>query len=178
MSAAKTKGMPRSETVTVRLDQRLRYLAELAARKQRRTLSSFIEWAIEDSLSRIELVHGEEKATLADLAWPLWDVDEVERFTRLAIRYPELLTHSEQVLWKAIREHGGFWEGRRGPSGKWVWQTDENSLLVEKLKEYWPALIRYVDTDPSMLRYVFSEWHPPDEEPAKESKEPSEPDRF
>jgi hypothetical protein len=38
--------LSRSETVTVRLDPKLRYLAELAARLHRRTLSSYIEWAI------------------------------------------------------------------------------------------------------------------------------------
>ena len=41
----------RSEVVTVRLDPKLKYLAELAARKHRRPLSSFIEWAVEQSLS-------------------------------------------------------------------------------------------------------------------------------
>ena len=40
----------KSEVVTVRLDPKLKYVAELAARRQRRTLSSYIEWAIEDSL--------------------------------------------------------------------------------------------------------------------------------
>ena len=56
--ADKRKGgskLARSETVTVRLDPKLRYLAELAARKQRRSLSSYIEWAVEDSLSRVPL---------------------------------------------------------------------------------------------------------------------------
>ena len=38
--------LSRSETVTVRLDPKLRYLAELAARLHRRTLSSYVEWAI------------------------------------------------------------------------------------------------------------------------------------
>src|SRR6516165_4850387 len=45
----------RSETVTVRLDPKLRYLGEIAARKQRRTVSSFIEWAIEDVLRRVSI---------------------------------------------------------------------------------------------------------------------------
>lgn len=38
--------MTRSETVTMRLTPKLRYLAELAARKHRRTLSSYIEWVL------------------------------------------------------------------------------------------------------------------------------------
>jgi predicted HicB family RNase H-like nuclease len=42
----------RSEVVTVRLEPKLKYLAELAARKQRRSLSSYVEWAIKQSLSQ------------------------------------------------------------------------------------------------------------------------------
>ena len=45
----------KSEVVTVRLDPKLKYLAELAARKHRRPLSSYIEWAVEQSLSRVWL---------------------------------------------------------------------------------------------------------------------------
>src|ERR1700674_1192834 len=101
MARAKSGGggrLTRSETVTVRLDPKLRYLAELAALKHRRTLSSFIEWAIEDTLHRVKLREGDERdgnsgTTVADDAEGLWDVDDAERFARLAFRYPELLTH-------------------------------------------------------------------------------------
>ncbi|MEC4747460.1 hypothetical protein [Methylomicrobium sp. Wu6] len=101
--------LSRSETVTVRLDPKLRYLAELAARKQRRTLSSFIEWAIEDSLNRVEIYHGsgyngDPSLTVHDEINTLWDVDEADRFCKLAMSYPELLTHEEQRLWKLIKE--------------------------------------------------------------------------
>lgn len=51
----------RSETVTVRLKPKTKYLAELAARKQRRTLSSFIECAAADSLNRVFLGDDELK---------------------------------------------------------------------------------------------------------------------
>lgn len=101
--------LSRSETVTVRLDPKLRYLAELAARKQRRTLSSFIEWAIEDSLNTVEIYHGsgyngDHSRKVYDEINTLWDVDEADRFCKLAISYPELLTHEEQRLWKLIKE--------------------------------------------------------------------------
>lgn len=43
----------RSETVTVRLDPRLNYLAELAGRAQRRTKSSFIEWAVQQAIKEM-----------------------------------------------------------------------------------------------------------------------------
>src|SRR3984893_10930000 len=97
--------LARSETVTVRLDPKLRYLAELAARKQRRTLSSFIEWAIEESLKSIHLSEDEYSTSAASVAAELWDVDEPDRFAKLALRYPDMLTHDEQILWKLVREN-------------------------------------------------------------------------
>lgn len=92
--------LARTETVTVRLDGKLRYLAELAARKQRRTLSSFIEWAVQDSLERVILraaTADEPAKTVASQAAHLWDVDDVARFVKLATDYPELLTYEEQL---------------------------------------------------------------------------------
>lgn len=93
--------LARTQTVTVRFDPKLRYLAELAARKQRRTVSSFIEWAVEESLKNIITVEF-DNLSLAEEAETLWDVDDAERFARLAISHSELLTHDEQILWKVI----------------------------------------------------------------------------
>jgi len=93
---------PKSEIVTVRLDPKLRFIAELAARMQRRTLSSFIEWAIETAL---EGYRPEEKMpTARETGDLIWDVDDADRFVKLAVHGSSLLTHSEQVLWKAIQE--------------------------------------------------------------------------
>jgi hypothetical protein len=100
--------LSRSETVTVRLDPKLRYLAELASRKQRRTLSSYIEWAIEKSLESVVLEVSHEQhqpgQTLANESVALWDVGESERFVKLAISYPDLLTHEEQERWKMLSD--------------------------------------------------------------------------
>src|SRR5919201_1551935 len=86
----------RSETVTNRLDPKLRYLTELAARTQRRTVSSFIEWAIERALDHIPLREHRSgsdarEVTLGEEAEKLWDVDEADRLARLGLYYPELL---------------------------------------------------------------------------------------
>lgn len=137
--------LSRSETVTVRLDPKLRYLAELAARKQRRTLSSYIEWAIEESLNRVvidedKIFGGQNTATVADVATSLWDVDDPDRFVKLAIRYPDMLTHEEQTLWKLVRENGYLWKGRYDKnSGDWTWAIDLDRLIIERLRERWEA---------------------------------------
>ena len=130
--------LTRTETVTVRLDPKLRYLADLAARKHRRTLSSYIEWAIEDSLKNTVLDPVAE-ASVAHEAATLWDVDEADRFVKLALRYPELMTHEEQVRWKLIRECGLLWRGSfTGRDDTWRWDLEEEDLLFDRLRLYWP----------------------------------------
>ena len=90
----------RTETVTVRLDPRLRYLAELAARRQHATLSGFLEWAIRDALREVALGKGQDALPLQEEGDALWDADASTRRTRLAQRYPALLSYDEQVWWK------------------------------------------------------------------------------
>lgn len=108
-SDSPTRKLPKTEITTIRLDPKLKYMAELAARKQRRTLSSYIEWAVDQSLRSVTLEEGqnyEDRVSVADAIDRLWDVDESERFVRLAIRYPDLLTHEEQELWKMLSDSG------------------------------------------------------------------------
>jgi len=84
---------------------KLRYLTELAARGQRRTVSNYIECAIERAL-KDTMIEGREGAVwnVANEADLLWDVDEEERFVTLAQHYPELLTYDEQVRWKRMQQ--------------------------------------------------------------------------
>ena len=128
---ASKKEARRSEIVTIRLDPKLRYLAELAARRQRRTLSSFIEWGVSNSLSAVAI--DETGKTVADRGDFLWDVDEADRFVRLALNYESLLTHDEQVLWKAIKETKSLWIGEG--DGEPVYR--ESSLNRRELRTHW-----------------------------------------
>jgi hypothetical protein len=137
------RGKIRSETVTVRLDQKLRYLAELGARKQRRTLSSYIEWAIEVSLERVVLDEGSgwgnsPTTSVSDVAAKLWDVEEADRFAKLAFQYPDLLTHHEQIAWKVLRENGWFWRGHY--EDEWTWKADSQSLIWDRFRAQWLAI--------------------------------------
>lgn len=134
----------RSETVTVRLEPKLRCFAELAARKQRRTLSSFIEWVIQEELERIYLKEPSgrdtEGITVAAAMRRLWDVEEETRFIKLGIYFPDLMTHEEQIVWKLIRENGALWHGTYyGSKNEWIWTVDEDSLDFELLRQHWPT---------------------------------------
>ena len=141
--------LSRSETVTVRLDPKLRYLAELAARLHRRTLSSYIEWAIEGSLDnnvlKVDPSDG-RGPSIKDEAEYLWDVDDADRFAKLALRYPHLLTHEEQVRWKLIRENGYLWKGSyAGRLKEWTWTIDENSFVFQRLRDNWAVFCHVAD---------------------------------
>jgi hypothetical protein len=135
----------RSETVTVRFDPRLNYLTELAARSQRRTKSSFIEWAVESALKSVTVPSSGDFAgqdrSIDELAVWLWDVDEADRLVSLAFRAPILMTHEEQILWKLIREHGFLWRGRwirenGGDEESWNWDVAEHRIIMERVREY------------------------------------------
>ena len=146
--------LARTETVTVRLDPKLRYLTELAARKHSRTVSSYIEWRLKASLDTEDVrpvntpAHVAAPETIGTEAEYLWDVDDADRFAKLALRYPHLLTHEEQVRWKLIRDNGYLWRGsyRSGPRKEWDWNREEGSLNFERLREHWATFCSVADT--------------------------------
>lgn len=105
--------LARTENVQVRLDPKLRFAAELAAGKERRTLSSFIEWAVERAVKEVSVTvnsENEKAITAYDVAEDVWDIDESDRFVNIAWQYPGLLTYGEQKRWKFIFEKTEFWQ--------------------------------------------------------------------
>lgn len=147
-SRTKAPTLSKSQTVTVRLDPRLRHSLELASRKHRRTLSSYIEWAIvksfSDVLLRDPLNHNDPGETIADEENSLWSVDEAERFLRLATKYPDLLDFDEQEIWKMLLDSSllepaiNYWNDSGEP------QWDFAILLRDiapQLRDLWEGLL-------------------------------------
>lgn len=125
----------RSETVTVRLDPQVRYLAELAARSQRRTLSSFTEWAVEEGLKNTVVFPNREvgNKTVSDLRGQLWDPIESERFLKLATTLPSFLTHNEQLLWKLICD---LPTQEENPDGE-GYENGHSKAELELIRKHW-----------------------------------------
>jgi hypothetical protein len=132
----------RSDSVTVRLEPRIRYFAELASRIDRRTLSSFVEQAIADAITRkiIRVNPRDPKdpqvRSLMEQT-ELWDVFEPDRFVKLALHHPELLTHHEQIVWKLIQENEVVWKHQYDNDGDPVWAVQESEVLWRTLRKYW-----------------------------------------
>ena len=101
----------RTEMVAVRLVPKLKYAAEIAARSQRRTVSSLVEVAVANYLPTLSVAvpteGGEQPIKLMTLMESLWDPDDSDRFVKLAKNQRWLLDNEEELRWKAIRERFG-----------------------------------------------------------------------
>jgi hypothetical protein len=147
-------GAPRTEVFAMRLDPKLKYLAEIAARKQRRSLANFMEWAIELGLKQTDLKDNDSYSlSVWDKSNKLWDIDEPDRLANLAFEEPDLMTYDEQILWKLICETGHLWKGRHDSDGDWQWNIQESGLVRERLREYWDKfkLVANGDAEKSIL---------------------------
>ncbi|MCH8952874.1 MAG: hypothetical protein IID49_12225 [Proteobacteria bacterium] len=138
----------RSETVSIRLDPRLNYLCELAARSQRRTKSSFIESTIVEKIDSMIVNTWRDinsEPTLGARAGYLWHVRDYERLISLGLAAPHLMTYEEQEVWAVICENGYFWRGRwvgGGDPKRWQFDRDEKSVNRERIAEHWETIQR------------------------------------
>jgi hypothetical protein len=155
----------RSEIIHTRLSPRLRFMAELMARHQRRTLSSLIEQLVEaagqsyslplvfsaEAQSHHYLLSGYplENVSLVEAGNRLWSEDEVERFAALALFAPHLLTSQETQVWKLVKDTPYFWnhfkinlESKTGKiiDKQWWPLVDHFGLITERVREHWPLL--------------------------------------
>lgn len=147
---------PRTEVFAMRLDPKLKYLAEIAARKQRRSLANFVEWALDQALASVKLVEpndfDEHGRSVLDEAGKLWDLEPADRLINLAENYPDLLTYEEQILWKAIFEITAS-ETYKDDAGKTQFLSYDfvdgsgNNKTVDRVtvRECWPKLVAYAE---------------------------------
>jgi len=89
-----TAKIPKPEIYGIRFDPMIKYLAEIAARKEHRTLANFIQFTLVQALEQVKLGHG----TVMSESYKLWDIDEHDRLKKLAKYYPELVTFEEREL--------------------------------------------------------------------------------
>ncbi len=94
------------ESITIRLTARTRFGLELLMRKQHRTLTSVVEWALQHAINMPKqgLIETNSDGVETNLLQKLWDIDEKTRIRKIAQYYPELLTFEEEVWLNAEKE--------------------------------------------------------------------------
>ncbi len=93
----------KSETITVRLDPKLRFAIELASRGDRRTASNIIEVALMQYLSPLSVspwLKPDKSVKLSELVTKVWDIDDADRLLKLKRDAPDFLTPAEEKCLK------------------------------------------------------------------------------
>lgn len=111
------QGVKKTETLTLRLDPKIKYTIELMARIKRQSITSVIEDAVDAAALDLDTpvtIEGERKQmSLSFAVGEFWSTDEVVRFINLCAFMPELLTYEEQRIWETIRATPEFWDENR-----------------------------------------------------------------
>lgn len=132
----------KSDVITLRLNPKLKYGVELLSRKQHRTISSLVTWAIEQAINNSEdglrknLSKGLKVAEPKQMLDILWDFDPADRLVKLANHWPELMDFFDEMLVKAIKNNG------------WGWPKKGDSA-TEKMRQMWPDIM--FDSDDGVI---------------------------
>jgi predicted transcriptional regulator len=114
-----------SAIVSIRFDRKQRFALDVLARKRRQTVTSVIEWALQQAI--------EKSPDLRSMLIDVWDPDEADRFVKIAQQQRELLSFDEERLWKAIQEDPNLC--RRGspnlPAIREAWEDLKTKFSVE-----------------------------------------------
>lgn len=131
---------PKGRFVTVALDEKTRFLIEIAARKERRTVSSLINEAVLSYLPTLSFVEGNRPTSLVEIVEEIWSPFAATRFVLQADRLPSTLTFTEQILWQMIQGDPELW--RKGPRGGWISRDGNarNGIKHEVLRQKWDEL--------------------------------------
>ncbi len=160
----KKVGNQHSRTVILqaRISPRLRFVAELMARHQQRTVSSLMESLLAEkaasyclpvvSTEKAQTNHylfGEcqtKKVTAQEISERLWSAEDADLFAAMALFLPSLLTAEEHALWQVITDIPYFWNHFEihieNPAGQvvdkeWWPLVDYRGLNRERLREHW-----------------------------------------
>lgn len=143
------QGARKTETLTLRLDPKVKLMIELISRIRRQSITGVVEAAIEEiafDLDAPVVSAGEPwPMSLLSAVSEIWSTDESERFIHLCTHLPSLITYEEQRIWETIKaskvflthgieENAQFWDV---PG---VGYIDKHSVRI-----WWPDLLAHVE---------------------------------
>ncbi|MGL6368959.1 hypothetical protein ACSZNB_04330 [Aeromonas hydrophila] len=127
----KSKKNTTSVNMTLRLDPRSKYLIDLLARQQKRTITGVIEWAVERAGTEA-IFDNENGLNFLEVIDSLWSTDESIRLANLAQARPDLLDYDELRIWETIKASPDLW-------------NTSGQLLYSTLQEEWDSLLEHVE---------------------------------
>lgn len=129
----------RSLVISVRMDQKLHFIASRVAAKRHMPLSSYIEHvlerAIDDEVVSVQYDERKQKRTevkARTFLAKVWSADPITRYARIWTDFPEMLNSYENDLTDLIDRCPGLWK-------KYIKRSVED-LDVDMLRKHWDAL--------------------------------------
>jgi hypothetical protein len=127
----------RTESLTIRMNPRTKYLAQLAATQNGMTLSSLIDSSLLRALERTRITYAGETIALSKIADQLWAEHEADRIVLLADNFPFLLTPQQEEMWEVIQATQKYW---RVSLSNGEWNVSQATFNFEALRQDWLAL--------------------------------------
>lgn len=109
-----SQGARKTETLTLRLDPKVKMMIEIISRIRRQSITGVVEAAIEEIAFDLDTPYFDDgeshNYSLGAIFSEIWSADESERFINACYRLPSLMTYEEQRIWETIKSSKCFWE--------------------------------------------------------------------
>jgi hypothetical protein len=162
-STKKKGAVSATVSVGIRIDPRIKYGIDLAARIQKRTVTGVVEWAIERALAEVNMPHSifiEDEAPDAptDLAYHLddvlWSSNEGVRLVLLASRYPSLLSYEETRIWETIKLSPPFWHKLPRSADEC---TPWTNAKLDVIADNWRVIVEVVESRKAVSAITYAD---------------------
>lgn len=145
------QGARKTETLTLRLDPKVKMMIELISRIRRQSITGVIESAIEEIASNTDTpfsVDGRTRSSdVSTMMRDLWSTDESERFINLCYHCPALMTYEEQRIWETVKASAIF-DGNVEGAAQTAWEIEGLGFLdYLQIRHHWVELLEHVEAN-------------------------------
>lgn len=138
----------RKEPLSLRIEPKIKYLIEIASRVQRRNISNYVEYVIEESLKNVEI---EKDKSIYEVSRDIWSENEGERLMLLEDKYPDLLTFEEIALLSTVKRF--FYYSFHIPKEKYTDQEIEQ-FITNDIVAHWDIIKLATNYDPDAISWL------------------------
>jgi len=143
------QGARKTETLTLRLDPKVKMMIEMISRIRRQSITGVVEAAIEEIAFDLDapFFHNNETSnwSLSSAVTEVWSTDESERFINMCYHLPTLLTYEEQRIWETIKASKVFF-ATDATIMETFWEIDGVGRIDRfNIRIWWSYLLEHVE---------------------------------
>lgn len=143
------QGVKKTETLTLRLEPKLKFLIEMVSRLKRQSITGVVESAVEDLAFGLDVTFHDHGATeplsMASALANIWSTDESERFLNFCYHLPHLMTYEDQRIWETIKASPVFFETKKTKASALRTIDSLDQLDRRVVSQSWQSLLQHVD---------------------------------